>query len=603
MKIAHITVEGFLGARSVSVDTPEPIQLFAGANGAGKSSIRDGIALALTADLGRVQLKKDAGQLVNAGAQHALCEVVAADGDTWTVTITAAGKIADSQKGRQTDPALPYVLDAQRFAQLGATERRAFLLGLMGVKTDAGDIAQRMEARGCHIGKLQRVLPLLRSGFDAACDEAKSKATAAKGAWRAVTGETYGSEKAKTWRAAVPPYDAAAAVRLQTELEHADVAASQWQQQIGGLKAMQQHRSQLQAKLPALREHAGRIERIQTKLATDERSLAEWDADLAKTQAAAGAVPRDRTGLIHDLAAAVAYLLPLAQTPNDQEPPAEERDAEAALQAYEREHGRVGEAYSGDAKAMARLPSIRDSRDLMARTVENDRRDLAAAQRAKAELDAIEAELAEPFDAAALRSAEDQIDAIRAQRAEVVKKLDALKSIKALVDGAEVKTKQAAEHAEDVAAWDAIAQALAPDGIPAELLKEALGPINARLAQSAADAQWPQVEIGADMAITYGGRQYGLISESEQWRADAMLAEAIASQSSWRLLLLDRFDVLDLQGRADLIAWLDVLADAGEVDSVFLFGTLKSTPTGLPASIGTHWIDDGVVAQPLRAAA
>jgi len=79
-----------------------------------------------------------------------------------------------------------------------------------------------------------------------------------------------------------------------------------------------------------------------------------------------------------------------------------------------------------------------------------------------------------------------------------------------------------------------------------------------------------------------------------------MVAEAIASQSNWRLLLLDRFDVLDLQGRSDLIAWMDVLAEAGEVDSVFLFGTLKAEPTGLPASIGTHWIDSGMAAQRCR---
>jgi hypothetical protein len=46
-----------------------------------------------------------------------------------------------------------------------------------------------------------------------------------------------------------------------------------------------------------------------------------------------------------------------------------------------------------------------------------------------------------------------------------------------------------------------------------------------------------------------------------------MLAEAISFQSGLRLLVLDRFDVLDAQGRSDLLAWLDVLAR-----------TRKSTP-------------------------
>lgn len=129
-----------------------------------------------------------------------------------------------------------------------------------------------------------------------------------------------------------------------------------------------------------------------------------------------------------------------------------------------------------------------------------------------------------------------------------------------------------------------------------------MGPINSRLAQSAADSGWPQAAIGADMAITYGGRSYRLLSESEQYRADAMLAEAIAHISGTRLLVLDRFDVLDLQGRSDLIAWLDVLAANGEIDSALVFGTTKALPSGLPATCGAHWVEAGVVGE-MRAAA
>ena len=94
MKIDHIHIENFIGARAVSVATAAQVQLFAGHNGAGKSSIRDAVALALTADLGRVTLKKDAAQLITAGASSAACEVQTSDGDTYGVAITAAGKMA-----------------------------------------------------------------------------------------------------------------------------------------------------------------------------------------------------------------------------------------------------------------------------------------------------------------------------------------------------------------------------------------------------------------------------------------------------------------------------------------------------------------------------
>jgi energy-coupling factor transporter ATP-binding protein EcfA2 len=602
MRINHLFVSNFLGATAIDVRTPEPVQLFAGRNGAGKSSLRDAIALALTADLGRVSLKKEAGQLVHAGADAAVCEVEDADGDRFSVSITAAGKITDSQKGRENAPALQYVLDAQRFARLDATERRAFLFGLTGVKMTPAEIDKRLRARGCDEKKVARVLPLLRSGFDAASKEAKSKATEAKGAWRAITGETFGSEKAKTWRATVPPYDAAAAKEAATALQHADVAIEQWQQQIGTLTAQEAHRKALQAKLPPLREQAGMVERIAAKLATDEQQLAEWEADLTKTTAAAGAGPR--VGLVHEFAEQMAAVLMHAERCNwiadrgDQQVVAE---CQALLNRYELEHGKIGAA-GGDEKARNRLASVRKSRDLSANAVANDKRDLDAAKRAGAEADAIDAELKDPFDAAALAAAREQVEKLKAERAALVAKADTFKTAKAQAEAAEKKTSDAAAHAADVSAWDVIGDALAPDGIPGEILAEALGPINARLAQAAADTAWMPVVIGADMGLTADGRDYRLLSESEKWRVDAMVAEAVAHLSGTRLLVLDRFDVLDAHGRAELLAWLDVLADTGEIDSAFLFATLKAAPTNLPATIAAHWIENGVVGQLKEAA-
>jgi hypothetical protein len=59
---------------------------------------------------------------------------------------------------------------------------------------------------------------------------------------------------------------------------------------------------------------------------------------------------------------------------------------------------------------------------------------------------------------------------------------------------------------------------------------------------------------------------------------------------------------LDLQGRSDLIAWLDGLVEGGEIQSAILFGTLKSLPTGLPDAFEAIWIDQGVVEQVKEAA-
>lgn len=598
MKIANLYVSNFLGAAAVDVRTDAPVQLFTGHNGAGKSSLRDAVALALTADLGRVHLKKEAPALIHDGADAAACEVTDADGDTWGVTITRAGKITDTHKGGAHDPVLSYVLDAQRFAQLDATERRAFLFGLQGVKLDPAAVKERLAARGCEAARVERIAPLLRPGFDAASKDAKAKATEAKGAWRAVTGETYGAVKAATWRAAVPPYDAQAAKHAATELEHCDHAIEKWQKEVGALQAEEQRRAALRAKLPALQEHAARVPRLDGKVQADHQGLIEAEQALSIGQQKAGAAPR--VGLVHELAWAVDNLIFFCLDPKD---PNDARVL-AAMASYEAEHGKVhrGAEDAGDTDAQARLPALRESVALMQRALANSKRDLAAAQEAQAEARRISDELAETFDADGLGNARQQLDTLKVQRAELVKRLDAMKSIKAAIDAADAKTASAAQHHADVSAWDAIGDALAPDGIPAELLREALDPLHARLQQHAIDTEWPQVHIRDDMSIAVGGRDYRLLSESERWRADAVLAETIAHLSGVRLLVLDRFDVLDLAGRAELLTWLDTLAGLGELDTALIFGTLKAAPANLPPTIAAHWIENGVVGQ-LKAAA
>ena len=72
-----------------------------------------------------------------------------------------------------------------------------------------------------------------------------------------------------------------------------------------------------------------------------------------------------------------------------------------------------------------------------------------------------------------------------------------------------------------------------------------------------------------------------------------MIAEAIAHVSGVRLLVLDRMDVLDLPGRSDLFAWLDVLAENSEIDSAVIFATLKAPPTELGERVQVEWIEAG----------
>ena len=104
--------------------------------------------------------------------------------------------------------------------------------------------------------------------------------------------------------------------------------------------------------------------------------------------------------------------------------------------------------------------------------------------------------------------------------------------------------------------------------------------------------------MGIFASMRGGLRPYEMLSESEQWRVDAMIAEAISHISGLKFVTLDRFDCLDTQGREDLIYWLDGLASEGAIDTALIFGTLKSKPDAahLPDTVEAFWIENGVIA-------
>jgi len=588
MKLTHISIQSVAGVSSAQVATRSPITIVAGRNGHGKSSLAQAVRMALTSDTSArgIALKKELGGLVHDGAKSGAVELTCA-GLPELFALVPSGKTTPPAE-YLPHPAMPFVTSPELFAQLAPNERRAFLFSLIGLSAGGPAVVERLLAKGCDRAKIDRIMPLLRSGFEAASKEAKNLATQAKGAWRAVTGETYGTVKAGEWKAAMP--SAAAAEGEPTDaakLKACDAALESWQQQVGKLQAEQQRRGELSSRLASLDEQAGRIARIERKLATDKQELTAQTARLDTLAASATGV---RVGLVHELGWALNHMIIVADGMVADDP--SDARALAAMAAYEREHGRPIGTGTGNPAAAAALPALRQSVEMLARAIGNDNRDLTTAERAKLEAEEIRVVLAQPAGTG-LADARQQVERLKAERTTITKAIDAAAAVKRAAAEAKEKTAKASQHHADVIAWDAIGDALAPDGIPGELLGEALDPINDRLATSREISEWRLVSVKPDMSITYDNRPYALCSESEKWRADAMLAEAISHLSGLKLLVLDRFDVLDLPGRGDLIAWLDILAQDGEIDTALLCGTLKALPTGLPDTVAAHWIENG----------
>lgn len=580
MKLTGLKISNILGVTAADITLSRPVNLVAGKNYAGKSSVQEAVRMALTGETVRVALKKDYARLVTEGQDVGFAVVELADGQAAMTLPNGAHEIT-SATVRAHERHLPMILDAQRFARLPEPERRAFLFGLMGLSADGPAVRQRLEAKGADAKKIEAIMPILRAGFAAACEDAKSKATAAKGAWRAVTSETYGAKKAVGWRAAKPDYTPTALEHAYQGMADVDLQITKATEGLGDLQGQARRYEDQKHRLADLRERAGHYARIQDKLNRDEAELKQWQEKVAETRAkASGTTAKPQTFTCPCCGVVLEHSL-----------------ADGALIEY------AAPAQQADAEATEKLPGYEKALALMESSVTHGKRDLAAADAAANALREIEdAGLSDPPDADAIAVAKQLAEDLMQTKATHQARIKELEEAARAVAAADKKTADAAQHHADVVAWDLIGDALAPDGIPGEMLAEALGPINLRLAQSALDANWLPVQIGADMAIACPDRAYPLLSESEKWRVDAMIAEAVSHLAGLKLLVLDRFDVLDLQGRADLLAWLDILAANGEIETALIFGTLKALPAELPATIDAHWIEAGVLGK-LKAAA
>ncbi|MFF7398850.1 AAA family ATPase [Achromobacter sp. NPDC008082] len=587
MRINRITTENFQGARAVDLDLRTPATLIAGPNGAGKSSIAEAVRLALLGTPERVGLKKEYGALVSDGAKLG---AVTVDLDEGAVGISLPKGTQSGEALVPQSPALPYVLAPERFAAAKPDERRSLLFALTGTNVKADEIERRLLARGCAAPLVTQIKPILRTGFAGGADFAKGQATEAKGAWKTATGEQWGSQKAEGWEADIPPFDQAALDKARADLTDLDSRIDATAQSLGGLEQKAAAYAAARDQLASRQAKAAQLPALRQKLEFDQAEHVKLIAQVDALQAKAGTGPRE--GLIHDLVRCLDDVYNIEEI-SFKLPGELDVRILTAFRAYEAKYGNLDA--TGDAEASAALPKAIEARDLMARSVENDRRDIVAAEAAAEHMqEGTAPEAVQPADVEAARA---KVTELRAERKAIDERVQQLLNAKRAATSATERTANAARYHQDVLAWSAIGDALSPDGIAGEILAEALQPVNDKLADLADLAGWRVPAIGADMVITFAGRPYRLLSESERWRVDALVGAALAEISGLRCLILDRFDCLDLPGRSDALGLVDALVADGRMDTVLVLGTLKGAPAAPSDAFTVHWIEQGHAGQ------
>ena len=573
MRIESIYIENFQGLRHANLTLSAPITMVCGLNGAGKSSLKEAVGLAL-GEAARITLKKDYAKLVTEGEKKSQI-IIGHDGVASSITLPNGKMERTDVSGQEY---LPFVLNPDAFAKMDDKGRRSLLFALTKSSAKPEVAVEKLLTRGADPDKAEKIKPLLRSGFNAAMEQAKTYTSESRGAWKALTGEAYGSDKAEGWMVNIPALaDGTPEVSqddlIQAQAEHAKAVEEigKGDQHLGGLRAKREATDSMATRKTEIEEVYLQLYRRQTKLATTNTGLEEWKTKIGeaqqKVEAHSGESSCDCPGCGVKL--------------------------KVVGKGIELFKGKTADL-NKQAAAKLGLQQANDAYNLLLRTQANDLKAVAESEQAGRDLDAMVATTGEIITDAMIQRVVDAINVQRNLRDAAAAKVEAMRERLDLIVNAEKKAEQAAQYHKDVKAWTLIAAALAPDGIPGEILAGALKPINSSLAKLSTIAGWPAVSIGADMAITAAGRLYTLLSESERWRCDALIGLAIAIASGLRLVLLDRFDVLITKARSQLLALLLSLAKAGEIETAIICGSLKEKPVKLPAEFNAVWIENGV---------
>lgn len=577
MKITSIETNSILHAYAVKAENMKPVTLFCGDNMAGKSSLCRAIRQAFTGEMAATMKKADYKlYLSDNGAKEGFATVLMADGEEYSIVLPQG-------KGAHNDsPFLPFVLDPPRFAATDLKTRAAMLFDLAGVKRDGPAVKRRLLAEKapegeswkgwkCDPKKVEQIMPMLRAGFDSAVDEAKAKATEAKRTFKSTTNTTWGADKGANWKAETKEtFSKEQIAEAEAAFSASDASLEAENQRVGALKEAARSRAATAARIAALRDSASKVESIKANIARYEGEHTEWLAKLAALPERGGKQPT----LLGCPCCGGALM----------------QDADGTLKPYET-HA-VGQV---DMEVEETRAKYQKAADLQASTVSNSKRDLVAAEAAAVEIKTLSEGLDPNAQEPDLPSLDARLAALRETRnlrqSAVNSMYDANKAYQSALEA----TAAAAVAHTDVIQWLEIAEALSPAGIPADMMGAALTPFRERMAESCEIAEWPLVEIDNELNIRIGGRPYreDFSSESERWRADAVIAEAISHLSGLRVLALDRFDLLDLKSRGNLFYWLECLEADGGIDSVMLFGTLKAIPAALPPCFDAVWIENG----------
>ncbi|MGD9643788.1 MAG: AAA family ATPase [Elusimicrobiales bacterium] len=553
MRLKNITIENFLSHRRFeqAIKPDAKALLVCGPNGAGKSAVLEAIRFALAEVKPRgTRTKAELAEVLTHGERNG---AIVLDVDQNGVSAVYNLSLKTGNFGGSTPPRMsPAELSAitpSLFLQADVAERRKMLFALSGIQLGVERVTADLKARGHSDVRIEAIASEFRGGFGPATKAAETRASEARGAWKAVAGENYGDQKGENWRAPVPEAPPVPWAQLEQEALDIEDALEDAKEAKDRLESDQrQHDAAAET-----RKLAGQAETFREQVVAGEQRVAALEARyeaLSAQAASAGGwtapcpccgtvLESSRAGDLHE------YL------------PADVPAPQAAREA-------------SDTKALIQTEK---------RVLEDARKKLQHAEAAAMAVQAVpEAPAIGALDAAR-RKVEDLKASLNAKKDEAAK----ARQVEATRENAASLTAAAQRHHADVQGFAKLAKDI--EALPATYLGAALKEVNEQLNELTAAFGTPVV-IGPDLEPLYGVTGYQFLSESEKWRVELALGYALASRTTG-LCLIDRLDVLQPSARGPVLKWM-----MGQDKVQFVVGaTLKEAPK-LPAAIQVRWLGD-----------
>ncbi len=203
MQLTKLSIDSFLQILAMDLFLDRfPVHLIAGHNESGKSSIHEAIRFCMLGETARVSLKKDYGKMVRTGSKNGtvrLDYIDIEDGHDFIQRDVGSGKVLDGYTG-EPEFAVAEVMDATKFPYFDAKHQRKMLSRLLSIKIDKKEVGGALQRKGIPDAYIEQILPMLRSGFEAAHKEAKAKQSEHRAKWEQLTTEKWGAQKGFDWK-------------------------------------------------------------------------------------------------------------------------------------------------------------------------------------------------------------------------------------------------------------------------------------------------------------------------------------------------------------------------------------------------------------------